>query len=88
MWRPWSHPGGRDGPDSASSIPSKGLPPAAAAGRGRHRRLGDPAGRPGLRLAIARHIGLARGVQAGAEQVVVTNGTQQGVDLVARVLLA
>lgn len=36
------------------------------------------------RLAIA----LARGVQAGAEQVVVTNGTQQAVDLVARVLLA
>jgi DNA-binding transcriptional MocR family regulator len=40
------------------------------------------------RLAIARHIGLARGVPAGAEQVVVTNGTQQAVDLVARVLLA
>jgi GntR family transcriptional regulator / MocR family aminotransferase len=40
------------------------------------------------RLAIARHIGLARGVQAGAEQVVVTNGTQQAVDLVVRVLLA
>jgi GntR family transcriptional regulator / MocR family aminotransferase len=49
---------------------------------------GDPAGHPGLREAIARHIGLARGVQAGAEQVVVTNGTQQAVDLVARVLLA
>jgi GntR family transcriptional regulator / MocR family aminotransferase len=49
---------------------------------------GDPAGHPGLRLAIARHVGLARGVQAGADQVVVTNGTQQAVDLVARVLLA
>lgn len=49
---------------------------------------GDPAGHPGLREAIARHIGLARGVQAGAEEVVVTNGTQQAVDLVARVLLA
>jgi GntR family transcriptional regulator / MocR family aminotransferase len=49
---------------------------------------GDPAGHPGLRLAIARHIGLARGVQAGAGQVVVTNGSQQAVDLVARVLLA
>jgi GntR family transcriptional regulator/MocR family aminotransferase len=57
----------------------------AAVGTGAY---GDPAGRPGLRLAIARHIGLARGVQAGAEQVVVTNGTQQAVDLVARVLLA
>ena len=29
---------------------------------------GDPAGHPGLREAIARHIGLARGVQAGAEE--------------------
>jgi GntR family transcriptional regulator / MocR family aminotransferase len=49
---------------------------------------GDPAGHAGLRLAIARHVGLARGVQAGAEDVVVTNGTQQAIDLVARVLLA
>jgi GntR family transcriptional regulator/MocR family aminotransferase len=57
----------------------------AAVGSGAY---GDPAGHAGLRLAIARHIGLARGVQAGAEVVVVTNGTQQAVDLVARVLLA
>ena len=57
----------------------------AAVGTGAY---GDPAGHAGLRLAIARHIGLARGVQASAEQVVVTNGTQQAVDLVARVLLA
>ena len=49
---------------------------------------GDPAGHQGLRQAIARHIGLARGMQAGAEEVVVTNGTQQAVDVVARVLLA
>jgi GntR family transcriptional regulator/MocR family aminotransferase len=48
----------------------------------------DPAGHPGLRQAIARHIGVARGVQASAEDVVVTNGTQQAVDVVARVLLA
>ena len=57
----------------------------AAVGTGAY---GDPAGHPGLRQAIARHIGLARGVQTGAEQVVVTNGTQQAVDVVARVLLA
>jgi GntR family transcriptional regulator/MocR family aminotransferase len=57
----------------------------AAVGNGAY---GDPAGHPGLRQAIARHIGLARGVQAGAEEVVVTNGTQQAVDVVARVLLA
>ena len=57
----------------------------AAVGLGAY---GDPAGHPGLRQAIARHIGLARGVQAGAGEVVVTNGTQQAVDVVARVLLA
>jgi GntR family transcriptional regulator/MocR family aminotransferase len=57
----------------------------AAVGDGSY---GDPAGHPGLRLAIARHVGLARGVQAGAAEVVVTNGTQQAVDVVARVLLA
>lgn len=48
----------------------------------------DPSGHLGLRRAIARHIGVARGVQATAEDIVVTNGTQQGVDLLARVLLA
>jgi GntR family transcriptional regulator/MocR family aminotransferase len=48
---------------------------------------GDPAGHPALRQAIAGHVGLSRGVQTGAGNVVVTNGTQQAVDLVARVLL-
>src|SRR5919197_6297048 len=48
----------------------------------------DPAGYHGLRRAIARHLGVARAVRASAEDVVVTNGTQQAVDLVARVLLA
>jgi GntR family transcriptional regulator / MocR family aminotransferase len=57
----------------------------AAVGTGAY---GDPAGHPGLRQAIARYIGLARGVHTAAEEVVVTNGTQQAVDLVARVLLA
>jgi GntR family transcriptional regulator/MocR family aminotransferase len=48
----------------------------------------DPAGHAGLREAIAGHIGLSRGVQATATDVIVTNGTQQAVDLIARVLLA
>jgi GntR family transcriptional regulator / MocR family aminotransferase len=56
----------------------------AAVGNGAY---GDPAGHPGLRQAIARHLGVARAVLAGPEDVVVTNGTQQAVDLVARVLL-
>ena len=52
-----------------------------------HGAYGDPAGHRGLRESIARHIGLARGVVATADDVIVTNGTQQAVDVVARVLL-
>jgi GntR family transcriptional regulator/MocR family aminotransferase len=47
-----------------------------------------PAGDPDLRSAIARHIGIARGVEATADDVTVTNGTQQAIDILARVLLA
>lgn len=47
-----------------------------------------PAGHPGLRAAIARHIGVARGVKAAADDIIVTNGTQQALDVLARVLLA
>lgn len=48
----------------------------------------DPAGHPGLRAALARHVGVARAVQVEPANVLVTNGLQQAVDLVARVLLA
>ncbi|MFI5913041.1 PLP-dependent aminotransferase family protein [Dactylosporangium sp. NPDC051541] len=47
----------------------------------------DPAGLPALRAAIARHVGLSRSVRAGAQDVVVTAGAQQAMDLVARVLI-
>ena len=49
---------------------------------------GDPAGHQGLREAIAHHIGVTRGVAATGDSVVITSGTQQAVDVVARVLLA
>ena len=48
----------------------------------------DPAGHPGLRAAIARHVGVSRAVVASADDVLVTSGSQQAVDLIARVLLA
>jgi GntR family transcriptional regulator/MocR family aminotransferase len=48
----------------------------------------DPAGHLPLREAIARQLALSRGVTATAEEVLVTHGTQQGLDLVTRVLLA
>src|SRR5262249_29439789 len=48
---------------------------------------GDPAGHRGLREAIARHLGISRGMQVSAEDVTITNGTQQALDIIARVLL-
>jgi GntR family transcriptional regulator/MocR family aminotransferase len=46
------------------------------------------AGHRDLRIAIARHIGVSRGIKASADDIIVTNGTQQALDLLARVLLA
>jgi GntR family transcriptional regulator/MocR family aminotransferase len=48
---------------------------------------GDPAGHPTLRTAIARYIAVGRGVNAGAADVIVTNGAQGAFDLIARVLI-
>ncbi|MCA0025895.1 MULTISPECIES: PLP-dependent aminotransferase family protein [unclassified Mesorhizobium] len=47
-----------------------------------------PAGHHDLRVAIARHIGISRGIGAAADDIIVTNGTQQALDVLARVLLA
>ncbi|RQX24370.1 GntR family transcriptional regulator, partial [Micromonospora chalcea] len=47
----------------------------------------DPAGHQGLRTAVARYVGLARAVRAAPEDVVVTHGAQQALDLIARVVL-
>lgn len=57
--------------------------------RGRRRFPGypTPEGDPTLRTAIARHIGLSRSVVAGADDIVITSGAQQALDLVARVLI-
>jgi GntR family transcriptional regulator/MocR family aminotransferase len=48
---------------------------------------GDPAGYAPLRRAIAAHLGPARAVHCDPEQVLIITGSQQGVDLVARILL-
>jgi GntR family transcriptional regulator / MocR family aminotransferase len=53
-----------------------------------HRLYGDPAGLPELRRAIARHVAISRGVVAAPDDVTVTNGTQQALDVIARVLLS
>jgi len=46
-----------------------------------------PAGHRGLREAIARHIGVSRGVQASADDITITSGAQQALDVIARTLL-
>jgi GntR family transcriptional regulator/MocR family aminotransferase len=48
---------------------------------------GDPAGLPALREAIAAHARAARAVRCDAGQVLVVSGSQQGLDLAARLLL-
>src|SRR5262249_45462973 len=60
--------------------------------RARRARLSDldygpPEGREELREALASRLGRVRGVETTAEQVVVVNGSQQALDLIARVLL-
>ena len=49
---------------------------------------GEARGHRGLRYAIARHIAVSRGVEASADDITITNGTQQALDIVARLLLA
>ncbi|MHA6203671.1 MocR-like pyridoxine biosynthesis transcription factor PdxR [Dyella soli] len=53
-------------------------------GRGMYR---EPAGEQELRLAIARHVGFSRGVACNWQDVIVTQGAQQAVDLAARVMI-
>lgn len=48
---------------------------------------GDPQGLPALREAIAERLGRVRGIAASAAQIVVVSGSQQGLDLAARLLL-
>jgi GntR family transcriptional regulator / MocR family aminotransferase len=47
---------------------------------------GEPLGWPALRQAIADHLSVARGMVCQPEQVIVTNGTRQGYDLLAQCL--
>jgi GntR family transcriptional regulator / MocR family aminotransferase len=48
---------------------------------------GPAAGHPGLREALAEYLGRSRGVRCDAAQVIVVAGSQQAIDLAARVLL-
>jgi GntR family transcriptional regulator/MocR family aminotransferase len=47
----------------------------------------EPEGLPALRAAIARHYGVSRGLTASPDDVLVTSGAQQAIDLIGRVLI-
>jgi GntR family transcriptional regulator/MocR family aminotransferase len=80
----------------APGVPALDLFPWAIWGRlvtSRARGLGaaaagytDSLGWRPLREAVARYVGVARGVACTADQVVIVGGSQQGLDLVARVV--
>ena len=48
---------------------------------------GEPGGYRPLREAIASHLASVRGVRCDLEQIIITNGSQQALDLIGRVLL-
>ncbi|RWU23000.1 DNA-binding protein [Pseudomonas alkylphenolica] len=50
-------------------------------------RYASHQGLPELREAIARHIAFARGVRCSSADVLVCNGAQQALDLIARILI-
>lgn len=70
--------------DAWRRLIARQLRPARTRGAGGY---DEPEGHPRLREAIARHVGIARGVAAGADDVLVTCGAQQAFDLIARVLV-
>lgn len=50
-------------------------------------RYNDPAGLPELRAAVAEHLRRTRGVRCGPEQIVIVAGAQEGLNLIARLLV-
>ena len=92
-------PSSLDGPMSlGGGIPDVRLVPSAELARAMRRVLarravevlsyGDPAGPASLRNALASMVSATRGVAARAENVLVTRGSQMGIDLAARALIS
>ena len=59
----------------------------ARAGRPTSLTYGPEQGHPPLRETLARYLGRNRGVLCGANQILITDGSQQAFDLIARVLI-
>ncbi|WP_210211286.1 PLP-dependent aminotransferase family protein [Mesorhizobium sp. M4B.F.Ca.ET.058.02.1.1] len=55
--------------------------------RGARLRYGDPQGSSALRVALQGYLWRARGINCVPDQIVIVNGSQQGLDLCGRLLL-
>ncbi|WP_159998140.1 PLP-dependent aminotransferase family protein [Roseomonas sp. 18066] len=80
----------RYGDLAASDFPTllwKRAVDAAIARRPDRLSYGDPQGAPDLRAALQAYLWRARGLRCENSQIVVVNGSQQGLDLCARLLL-
>ncbi|SFG37557.1 Aminotransferase class I and II [Novosphingobium sp. CF614] len=55
--------------------------------RGVQTEYGDPRGLPALREAVAAHLRETRGIDAGADQILITSGIQGALNLLARIFL-
>lgn len=78
------------GPLAGADFPSQAwLKALRAAERQRPARLGyeDPRGHPALRLALQAHLSRTKALACRPGQIMVVNGSQQGLDLCARLLL-
>ena len=80
-------PGRAAFPDVPYSLWCKLLGSRARRASIRDLEYGPPGGRWELREAIARRLRRLRGIDTAPERVVIVNGTQQALDLIARVLL-
>jgi GntR family transcriptional regulator/MocR family aminotransferase len=81
------------GRPNSSLVPTRLLRKLAQVGRmanvGRAlSEYGDPLGMPQLRQAIAQHLEDARGLRTSTEQVVITSGIQEALNVISRLFLA
>jgi len=95
----WSHPGVPPAGTLmlSNSIPDARLFPTAALARAFRRAIGqrgrslltyaDPSGHPRLRTELATMLARTRGLPVAADNLMVTHSIEQGIDLVARMLL-
>ena len=80
----------RSGDISPSDFPMRGWRRALTAAfkhRPRSFRYGDPCGSLELRSALQTYLWRARGLRCEIDRIIVVNGSQQGLDLCARLLL-